>query len=121
MGFLDRLFGSGAGAPVDVEGAMNSLEDEDIDLLHEPAQYYVKPLSLENDGDIAIVEGELKAKNVVLLNIAPIARNPARLQEAMGRLRSTASALDGDIARISEDKVIITPAMMKIVKSTKKH
>ncbi len=121
MGLFDRLFGGSGGKAVSVDDAMNALEDESVDVLHEPADYYVKPLSLESDGDVGIVEAELKAKNVVLLNIAPLARNPGRLKDSLNRLTSSAQALDGDIARISEDKILLTPSGMKIVKSTKKH
>lgn len=121
MGLFDKLFGGSGGKAVSVDDAMNALEDESVDVLHEPADYYVKPLSLENDGDVGIVEAELRAKNVVLLNIAPLVRNPARLKESLNRLTASAQSLDGDIARISEDKILLTPARMKIVKSTKKH
>lgn len=105
---------------MDLDQAMDSLEDESVDLLHEPADFYVKPLSLETDADIAMVETELKSRNVVLLNIAPFMRNPAKLKESLGKLTSLTALIDGDIARISEDKVILTPARMKIVKHAKK-
>ncbi len=120
MGLLDVILGAPSKG-VSLDDAMQSLEDEDIDLLHEPADYYVKPLSLESDADLAIVESEIKSRNVVLLNIAPLARNPPRLKESLSKLTSITQAASGDIARISEDKILVTPQGMKIVKSAKKH
>jgi len=119
MGLLDKIFSSKQEG-FDVEQAMNALEDEHIDMLHEPADYYVKPISLETDSDIGVVESELKARNVVLLNIAPFSRNPMKLKESLGKITAMTAAMDGDIARISEDKVIVTPSRMKIVKQAKR-
>jgi len=120
MGFLGNLFSGKNEQTFDVEQAMESLEDESVDVLHEAADYYVKPLSLETDADMAVVENELKSRNVVLLNIAPFARNPAKLKDSLSKLTALTSSINGDIARISEDKVIITPARMKIVKQARK-
>lgn len=121
MGFFDVFSSKQDSRPgMDLDKAMESLEDESIDVLHEPADFYVKPLSLETDSDIAVVEGELKGRNVVLLNIAAYMRNPQKLKESLGRLTSIAASIDGDIARISEDKVILTPGRMKIVKHARK-
>ena len=122
MGLFDRLMARDepARGGMDLDRAMDSLEDESVDALHEPADFYVKPLSLETDADISVVEGELKSRNVVLLNIAPFMRNPAKLKESLSKLTSIAASIDGDIARISEDKVILTPGRMKIVKHAKK-
>ncbi len=116
MGILDALFGGSRREAGNLEDAMQAIEDQDVDVLHGPAEYYVKPISLEGQGDIASVEGELKASNVVLLNIAPVARNPAKLKDSLSALTNMTHALDGDIARISEDKILLTPKKMKIVK-----
>lgn len=120
MGLLSGLLGAPS-RPMSLDEAMQALEDEEIDLLHEPADFYVKPLSLESEGDVTLVESELKAGNVVLLNIAPLARNPPRLKESLSKLTTVTQAINGDIARISEDKILITKARMKIVKSTRKE
>ncbi len=120
MGLFDMFLGAPS-KPVSVDEAMQSLEDEDVDLLHEPAEYYVKPLSLESDADVAVVENEIRLKNVVLLNIAPLARNAPRLKESLSKLSAAAMSVNGDIARISEDKILVTPQGMKIMRSAKKH
>ncbi len=120
MGIFDKLFGSAPAAQGgSVDEAMNALEDEEIDVLSTPADYYVKPLLLDNDGDLAVVEGELKARNVVLLNIGGMARNPEKLKMSLSKLSGIAQVVGGDIARISEDKILITPQRMRISRSHK--
>lgn len=120
MGFFDKIFGGAATTDHgSIEDAMNSLEDEELDVLHTPADYYVKPLSLNAEGDFALVEGELKAKNVVLLNIAPMANNPAKLKEGLSKLSAITLSVGGDIARISQEKILLTPARMEIVKGSR--
>ncbi len=121
MGILDALFGGNSRREAtNFDEVMNSLDDQDLDVLHGPADYYVKPLSLETDADLATVDAELKAGNVVLLNIGPVARNPARLKDSISVLSSYAHGVDGDIARISEDKILLTPKRIKIVKHSPK-
>ncbi len=101
---------------MNVEEFMSAAEAEDIDVMHQRADFYVKPIALQSDADLKIVEDELNNKNLVLLNITPIARNPQKLKSAVEHLRAVTSRINGDIARIDEDKIMLTPANVKIVK-----
>jgi len=120
MGLFESIFGSPRQAVGNLDDAMNSLEDEDVDVVHGPADYYVKPIALESEGDLATVQDELQSKNVVLLSVASASRNPAQLKEHLSRLSGFTQSINGDIARISEDKILITPSNMKIAKTSKK-
>lgn len=104
---------------MNIEDFMSAAEAEDIDVMHQDADFYVKPISLQTEADVKIVEEELNNKNLVLLNIAPIARNPQKLKSAVEHLRKFARNINGDIARIDEDKVLLTPGKVKIVKKRK--
>jgi len=106
----------GISKEMDIEEFMSAAEAEEVDVMHKAADFYVKPIALQSDGDVKIVEEELKQKNLVLLNISPIARNPNKLKESVNSLKSFVNALNGDIARIDEDKILLTPANVKIVK-----
>ncbi len=101
---------------MNVEEFMSAAEAEEIDVMHQRADFYVKPIALQGEGDLKIVEEELNNKNLVLLNITPIARNPNKLKTAVEHLRKFTGSINGDIARIDEDKVLLTPANVKIVK-----
>lgn len=117
MGIFQNLSNVlGVKREMNVEEFMSAAEAEDIDVMHQRADFYVKPIALQNDGDLKIVEEELNQKNLVLLNITPVARNPAKLKAAIEHLRKFTSHMNGDIARIDEDKIMLTPANVKIVK-----
>lgn len=109
----------GVSRELDVEEFMSAAEAEEVDILHKAADFYVKPIALQSDADVKVVEDELKQKNIILLNISPIARNAARLKSAVGELRNYVVDVNGDIARIDEDKILLTPANVKIVKKRK--
>ena len=120
MGIVSSLTKAlGIGREMDVEEFMTAAEAEEVDVLHKAADFYVKPIALQTDGDVKVVQEELKQKNIILLNIQPIARNPARLKQAVSDLRAFVSSVNGDIARIDEDKILLTPENVKIVKRRK--
>ncbi|HEV8289838.1 MAG TPA: cell division protein SepF [Candidatus Norongarragalinales archaeon] len=106
----------GVGKEMDVEEFMSAHDAEDVDAMHKQADYYVKPIALQQEGDVKIVEDELRQRNIVLLNINPIARNPAKLKTAVASLKAFCNSVNGDMARIDEDKILLTPGNVKIVK-----
>jgi SepF-like predicted cell division protein (DUF552 family) len=114
---LSKAFG--LGRDMDVEEFMTAAEAEDVDVMHKAADFYVKPIALQTDADVKAVEEELKQKNIVLLNIGPIARNPPRLKAAIASLKAFVHGINGDMGRIDEDKILLTPHNVKIVKRRK--
>lgn len=116
MSFLDKFFKR---EHMGVEDFMKSSEVDEIDAVHEKADFYVKPISLSQESDLKIVENELRNKNVVLLSIAPMLKNPHKLKQVIQTLNSEIRKMNGDLAMISEDKMIVTPANVKIVKKRK--
>ncbi|MFH1107520.1 MAG: cell division protein SepF [Candidatus Micrarchaeota archaeon] len=104
---------------INVEEFMTAAEAEDVDIMHKAADFYVKPIALQNDSDVKAVQEELKQKNIVLLNFSPIMRNPSKLKAVVGELKMFVNSINGDIARIDEDKILLTPHNVKIVKKRK--
>lgn len=101
---------------IDMEEFLNNLDVED-ETLYENADAYVKPISLQSDSDTAMAVDELKKGNIVLLNIADLGRrNALKLRDMVSTIRSQVESIDGDIARISADRVILTPSRVKIIK-----
>ena len=121
MSMLQRLSKAfGISKDMDIEEYMDTVELENVDVLHEPADFYVKPVALESEADIKVIEDELKQRNIILLNMAPMARNAAKLKMIIGDLKEYINKINGDIARIDNDKILLTPSKIKIVKSKKK-
>jgi len=124
MGIFDDLsktLGISKGGEVEnIEDYMDTVEMENVDVLHEAADFYVKPIALESESDINVIMDELKQKNIVLLNVTHMKRNTAKLKMIVDNIKAHVSKINGDIARIDEDKILLTPAKVKIVKTRKK-
>ncbi len=114
---LSKAFGFSK--DMDIEEYMDTVELENVDVLHEPADFYVKPVALESEADIKIIEDELRQRNIILLNMSPMARNAAKLKMIVADLKEYVNKVNGDIARIDNDKILLTPSKIKIVKSKK--
>ncbi|PJA16780.1 MAG: hypothetical protein COX63_03100, partial [Candidatus Diapherotrites archaeon CG_4_10_14_0_2_um_filter_31_5] len=78
---------------------------------------YVKPISLTGDEDTAMVIAELRKGNIILLNIGDLSkRNAIKLRDLVKQIRNVADEINGDIARISTERILVTPAKVKIIK-----
>ena len=114
MGFMDTVFKKESG--VDIEEFLNNLDVEE-EAMYEDADAYVKPVTLARDADVELINQEVRKGNIILLNIADLAkRNSLKLRDYMNDIKSNVQQVDGDIARISTERVIITPAKVKIIK-----
>ncbi len=101
---------------IDIEEFLNNLDVEE-ESMYENADAYVKPMTLHSDTDTEAVMEEAKKGNIVLLNISDLAkRNALKLRDLVSGIRGGVEEINGDIARISHDKVLITPANVKIIK-----
>ena len=115
MAFLENVFKKSEG--IDIEDFLNNLDSQEEDL-YEDADAFVKPLSLVGDEDVELIVKEAKDGNIVLLNIADLSkRNAMKLKQLIGSVRDSVLEMNGDIARISEDRGLITPSNVKIIKA----
>ena len=118
MSIFDKLGKSlGMSKEINLEEYMNAAEMEDVDVMHEPADHYVKPVSLQQQTDVDLIKKELNGGNIVLLNITEMAKRPNTLKSAVDDLRGYADKIDGDIARLDAEKILLTPSKIKIVKT----
>ncbi|MBN2067370.1 MAG: cell division protein SepF [Candidatus Diapherotrites archaeon] len=114
MAFLEKVMKKPEG--IDIEEFLNNLDTED-ETLYEDADAFVKPFTLATDTDTATVLNEAKSGNIVLLNIGDLSkRNAIKLKEIVTKIKSGIDEIDGDIARISQDRVLVTPSKVKIIK-----
>jgi len=114
MAFLEKVLRKEDG--IDIEDFLNNL-DADDDTIYEEADAFVKPVTLTTEADTANIVQEAKAGNIVLLNIGELSkRNAIKLKELVTRIKSGVEEIDGDIARISHDRVLVTPSKVKIIK-----
>jgi SepF-like predicted cell division protein (DUF552 family) len=118
MGLFDRILGKNEQSDVpDLEEVMQSA---DGDAISPPADFYVKRVDLRNEGDADLVLKELGSKNIIVLNVIPLSKQPNRLKGIVSKLKVHSGKINGDIALLSNDMIILTPANVKIVKSKPK-
>jgi SepF-like predicted cell division protein (DUF552 family) len=114
MAFLEKVLKKEDG--IDIEDFLNNL-DADDESVYEEADAFVKPMGLATEADIEAVMTEAKSGNIVLLNIGDLSRrNAIKLKDLVTRIKSGVDGIDGDIARISQDRVLVTPSKVKIIK-----
>lgn len=117
MGLFDKILGKSEEADVpDLEDLMQA----EGDVVSPPADFYVKRVDLRNEGDGDLAVKELGSKNIIILNVIPLSKQPNRLKTIISKLKSHAGKINGDIALLSNDLIILTPANVKIVKSKPK-
>lgn len=120
MGVLQKLTQAiGLGREINLDDCINDMNE--MDIMEEAADFYVKPIALEQDSDLELVKDELGQGNIVLLNITPLSRSPAKLKQMIEGIKQHITTINGDIARLDEEKVLITPSRVKIVKNRKKR
>lgn len=118
MGLFDKIMGKG-----DTSGDVPDLEEvltEEGDVVNPPADFYVKRIDLRNEGDADLVLKELSQKNIIILNVMPLSKQPNRLKGIIAKLKSYSVKSDGDIALLSNESILLTPGHVKIVKSKPK-
>jgi len=104
------------GNEIDIEEFLNNLDVSEEEL-YEDAEALVKPIVLDRQEDADLAIAEAKKGNILLLNIETIVkRNPIKLREFITGIKAAVEEIDGDIARISHDRVIVTPSKVKIIK-----
>jgi len=114
MGLFKKVMTKDEG--VDIEDFLNNL-DEVEEESYDDADAFVKPMDLVVDSDVEAIMNEAKQGNIVLMNISDLAkRNAVKLKELIGVIKVEIKAVDGDIARISQGRVLITPSKVKIIK-----
>jgi uncharacterized protein len=115
MGFFNKVMDKGS-QEVDLEDFLNNL-DEVEEETYDDADAFVKPMDLVVDADVDAIMKEVKTGNIVLMNIADLSkRNAMKLKELVGLVKDQVKEIDGDVARISQGRVLVTPSKVKIIK-----
>ncbi|MCL5100623.1 MAG: cell division protein SepF [Candidatus Marsarchaeota archaeon] len=122
MGVFDKLgqaFGSSKN--LNIEEYMNSAEMDEVDILHEPADMYIKPVTAVSEDDVEPIEEELSKRNIILLDISELNKRPTTRNNIISKLKTFVEKNNGDIGQIDESRVLLTPTKIKIIKRKKQE
>ena len=81
----------------------------------EKAPVYLKALTLRDISDITSVKEDIKKHMILILRVTPLAQKDLEdLRKVVEDLYSYARSVGGDIARLGEERIVITPPGVKI-------
>jgi uncharacterized protein len=81
----------------------------------EKTPVYLKALSLRDISDITLVKEDIKKHMILILRVTPLAQKDLEdLRKVVEDLYSYAQSVGGDIARLGEERIVITPPGVKI-------
>ena len=80
-----------------------------------PAKIYLKALPLRNPEDVDVVKREINAGNILILRISPLAKKSIDdVKRVVNELCEFTESVGGDIARLGEERVVVTPSSVRI-------
>ena len=80
-----------------------------------PSPLYVKALPLQELDDVDSIKSEIGTGNILIVRITPLAKKSVdEIKLAITELTDHVKAIGGDIARLGEERIVITPPGVKI-------
>ena len=81
---------------------------------HEP-QVYLKAITLRDPVEVQLIKEDLKKQMIVIIRVTPLAQKSVdELRRFIDDLYKFVQSAGGDIARLGEERVVITPSKVKI-------
>ena len=101
-----------------MRGVIDKIIGRKEDVLEASGETYIKAIPLKAYEDVDVIKSEVRAGNIVITNVSPLAkRNIEDVKRAINALNDYAILISGDIARLGEERVILTPRTVKIWRS----
>jgi SepF-like predicted cell division protein (DUF552 family) len=80
-----------------------------------PSKTYLKAMPLRELSDLENIKTEVKNGNIIILRVTPLASKSIEdVKTAVNDLYQFAESIDGDIARLGEERVVICPKTIRI-------
>ena len=78
---------------------------------------YLKAVTLKNISEVSEIKKDAKKEMIIILRVTPLAhKDVEELRRAIDDLYKYVQSSGGDIARLGEERVVITPPSVKIWK-----
>ena len=116
MRSLKRLFGRAELKPEVVEEVpVMEVGEARPKSLGELEPIYIKSMELHHLVDVQRVSDELRAGNIMIIEISPLMnQDPVEVKRAIDLLKGICQSIGGDVGRLTESKVIATPKFVNI-------
>lgn len=114
---LDKIIGRGKKKEAErVERQEEKITDVSITSLP-TGKIYLKALSLHSLDDLEKIKNEVKSGNILIIRVGPLAeKNIDDVKRAISELSEFVRSISGDIARLGEERIVLTPSNVQIWK-----
>ena len=99
---------------VDVENYVDSLKVGEDGFIEQDGVIYVKPIDLDSETAIDEIKKEFSQGNIVIADLTHLAKDQAELYKKISAVKKFCQANGGDVARVSQVKIMILPEGMEI-------
>lgn len=90
----------------------------DAETIDEDRKVVIKAETLSEYEDVEEVQRKLRDESIVWVNIKPLKnKEMSDLKRAVNRLKKTVKAVNGDMAGVDEDWIVVCPEYAKIERS----
>ncbi len=111
MGFLSKIINEPEAEDIT---ETNYLEIDEIDSSHH-GKFMIRVETLSEFSDTSIIQEYVRNGDIVWVRIKPLKeKDITELKRAVDRLRKTCVAINGDVAGIDEDFLVLTPPGVSI-------
>lgn len=102
------------------EASTDDFVELDARTVEEDRRVNIKAATLSEYSDVEGVQSDLRDGSVIWVNIRPLKnKDMADLKRAVNRLKKTVKAVDGDMAGVDEEWIVVCPEYAKIERSGK--
>ena len=78
---------------------------------------YLKAITIRDPSDVHSIKEDIKKNMILVLRVTPLAQKDVeQLRKVVEELYSMAKTVDAGIARLGEERIIVTPSNIKIWK-----
>ncbi len=78
---------------------------------------FLKAITIRDPSDVHSIREDIKKNMILILRVTPLAQNDVeKLRKVVEDLYTIAKNADADIARLGEERIIVTPPGVKIWK-----
>ena len=80
-----------------------------------PGKVYLKALALHSLGELDGIKSEVKTGNILIIRVSPLAgKSVDDVKRAVGELCEFTEQIGGDIARLGEERIVLTPSFVRV-------
>ncbi len=79
------------------------------------SKIYLKAMPLRSLSDLETIKREVKSGNILIIKVSPLANKSIEdIKKAVNELCKFVKTVDGDIARLGEERIVVTPSGVRI-------